>query len=247
MSIEILGRQVYEANFIKDKVPTFFVGCSSSIGKIIEKKKIPKDKYMWCSYHKQNGYTIVDPKIVNKRKLYIDKEWVEQNVPTFGDNDKELEIEIAPPILELLEHEKFRDENNEIIDIEIRGERHIDKVYFRARDIEKMLELKDCFIIDTLRNKDSTFEIKKHYEFFIPQDPNIFGVLKDKTQNQKTTFLTYHGLVKLLFTRRHPIAEHFQKWAINILFIHQLGIDEQKEQLGADLLDIEKCFGLFGG
>ena len=239
MSVEILNRMVYEANFLKEKVPTYFIGCSTSIGKIIEKKKIPEDKYMWCSYHKKNGYTIVDPKKVNKRKLYINKEWVDDNVPGFGHNDEELEISSAPPLLELTEYEKLRDENNEVLDIEVRGERHVDKVFFKARDVEKSLKLKDCNIHETLSNKDSTFELKKHYTFFIPKDSKNLGSVSDKKQNQKTTFLTYHGLVKLLFTRRHPIAEHFQKWAIDILFVHQFGTQEQKEHLGADLLGVD--------
>jgi hypothetical protein len=69
---------------------------------------------------------------------------------------------------------------------------------------------------------------------FLRKGVGIAESLAKKSQNQKTLFLTYHGLVKLLFSRRHPMAEHFQKWAISILFAHQMGTDEQKEALGAD-------------
>ena len=36
--------KVYDAKDIKDKVPTYFTGCSATILKIIEKKNIPADQ-----------------------------------------------------------------------------------------------------------------------------------------------------------------------------------------------------------
>jgi hypothetical protein len=37
-------------------------------------------------------------------------------------------------------------------------------------------------------------------------------------------------------TRQHPIAKTFQKWVTNILFTHQLGTTEQKEELASTLI-----------
>lgn len=141
-------------------------------------------------------------------------------------------MEVESPRLELTDHEKFRDEKNNILEIEVRGERHIDKVFFKARDVEKLLNMS---ITAVVQHDDTHYVRNQHYKtFYMSKTVN-----HSFEGNKKSLYLTYHGLVKLLFTRRHPIAEHFQKWAINILFIHQLGHDEEKERLGADLLGVD--------
>jgi hypothetical protein len=48
--------KVYDAQFIKERVPTYFTGCSATILKIIEKKNIPVNSYFFASYSNKNGY-----------------------------------------------------------------------------------------------------------------------------------------------------------------------------------------------
>lgn len=234
--VDILGCEAYEATLLKEKVPTFFSGCSASIGKIIEKKNIPKDMVLWVSYSKKDGWRHVDPTTVRKRKLFLRKEWVEQNIPGYGDNNMMLDLEPAPPLLELEEHEKFRDAKGQVVNIEVRGKRDVDKIWFRARDVETMIEMTDITV--TLSNNESTFLRTDDYEYFIPLETKIPCELSNKTTRRKTVFLTYQGLLRLLFVRRHPIARQFQKWAARILFTHAHGSMEQKEDLGADLMGV---------
>ena len=47
--------KVYDAQFLKQQVPTYFVGCSATILKIIEKKSIPINKYYFASFSTKNG------------------------------------------------------------------------------------------------------------------------------------------------------------------------------------------------
>ena len=51
-------------------------------------------------------------------------------------------------------------------------------------------------------------------------------------------FLTYNGMLKVLFSSRSGNAEKFQDWASKILFTIQLGSVEQKNQLAGKLLGI---------
>jgi hypothetical protein len=238
MSVTIDGIEYYEANVIKEQQPTYFYGCSSTIRKIIEKKQISLENYLLATYNKKQGYTICDSD-VKRAKLYLKKEWVDANVPGFGNNTIQLEIEPVPPLLLLEDDEKFKDEKGNVVEIEVRGERDWRKIWFKASDVGKMLEYKEGEIIIILKNKTGSFQQDEDYKTFIQEELILNESLPNKGNNQRTIYLSYHGLVRLLMIRRHPIANHFHKWALNTLFTHQFGTTEQKEELGADLLGIE--------
>jgi len=52
----------------------------------------------------------------------------------------------------------------------------------------------------------------------------------------KQLFLTYKGILKVLFNNRSGRADSFVDWATETLFTHQMGSMEQKEELGSKLL-----------
>ena len=240
--------RVYDALFIKDKVPTYFVGCSATILKIIEKKNIPIDKYFFASYTVKNGYKSCSAEY-KTRRLLINAVWVEENVPGFSPDGKSKVVKLvkpvkeylhAPDILHLEDEEKFKDENGDIIDIEVRGERHYDKIWFKARDIEKMLDLDD--ITKTVTDIKSSYERDTHYQTFhlipLTRGSGEGEQIKNINKNELSMFLSYWGLVKMLFGRMHPIAIKFQRWAIEKLFAIQMGTKDQKEDLAADVLGV---------
>lgn len=231
---------VYEASYIKEQVPTFFTGCKSVLN-IVERMKIPRDSYFYAIYSKVNGWRQVPYDSQAKiRKLLFTKVWVEANVPTFGNNTKELKYEALPPILNLEDDEKFQDLEGNTIDITVRGERHRDKIYFKASDVGKMLDVVQ--MLGTLKN-DASFEKNVHFKTFqyqIKVGISHFDLIDSNPQSKKTTslYLTFKGLMKLLFVRRHPIADHFQEWATDILYKAKLGTKDQKQELAADVLGV---------
>jgi hypothetical protein len=237
MSVSINQTEYYEANLLKKEQPAFFHGCSSTIRKIIDKKKILQEDYLLATYNKKQGYTICESD-VKRAKLYLRKEWVDANVPGFGNNTVQLEIGPVPPLLLLEDDEKLKDEKGDVVEIEVRGERDWEKIWFKASDVGRMLEYIDGDIINILTIKTSSFKQDEDYKTFIQERPILNRSLPNKG-NPTTIYLSYQGLVRLLMIRRHPIANHFQKWALNTLFIHQFGTTEQKEELGADLLGID--------
>jgi hypothetical protein len=54
---------------------------------------------------------------------------------------------------------------------------------------------------------------------------------------KKCLFLTYEGLLRVLFVSRNKNATLFRKWATNKLFTIQMGTREQKVKLGAEILN----------
>ena len=170
---------------------------------------------------------------VKSAKVLLLKEWVEINVPGFGNNVK-LNLEMAPQLLTLKDDEKIRDDNGNIFEIETRGSKTIDGIYFYGKDIEKMLELES--LRQTLNNENGTYIEVTHYKKFIRPNVNNCIDNDNESNNPERIYLTYFGLVKMLITRRHPIAEKFQRWAINILYTHQFGSKEDKQELSSKLL-----------
>jgi hypothetical protein len=148
------------------------------------------------------------------------------------------EIKDAPLILNLKDEDKFRDINNNIIEIEIRGKQECDDIYFKMKNISDGFNLGNTNI---LFHKNTSFKRNEHYITFYIQKNTCGNTTSSKT---KKNFLTYYGLVKLLFVSRSKNAQLFQKWAINKLFTIQFGKDIAKceliKEIGINIPDMKK-------
>ena len=141
-------------------------------------------------------------------------------------------IESAPDIFNLDDHEKFRDENNNIIDIETRGERVVDKIYFKVHDVAIGFEMNR--VNEVLTNNQYNGYIENiHYKFF-----NCEIIDNETIKVKKELFLTYEGILRLLFVSHSTKVKKFIKWAVEILFIIQIGSIKEKEQVASTLLGV---------
>ena len=154
---------------------------------------------------------------------------------------------IAPDILEIEDNEKFRDSNGRTLDITIRGERNHKNCYFRLKDISKGFEMPNLqkIIIDN----ESSYEINKHFVNFVI----VCGSNPSIEQNAKEVYLTYKGILKVLFCSRSGNAESFQDWATETLFTVQMGTEDSKYELvksmfgGASIHAIKEAFKTSSG
>jgi len=231
--ININNIKYYNADELKEYDIAFFAKTSKTIRQVIERKNIPKEEYSYfCFNKKENKWKESNKdKPSAKAKLLIKEEWSKQNIPKFNENIKN-EYEEAPPILELKEEEKFKDINNKSLDIEVRGERNVNKCYFKGKDIEKVFEVVK-FQSNIIRDYSSYVE-GEHYKFFITKKSSNGS----KNSSKKNMYMTYLGFTKLLFVSRNKNATIFQKWSSKILFTHQLGTKEQRKKLSNKLLGI---------
>lgn len=237
MSVEINNASWYEISYLKLKYPKYFTGCHSTPVKILVKKNIPTDQYIYTSFSEKTGWTVLDnDSIYSRKKLYISKQWCDVNIQNVHVkaaifNANRVNTPIAnynplPILLELEEREKFKDDDGNVIDIQIRGERTADCIFFKSTDIGKMLDIEN--VRTTIVHPTSTFEEHIHYEYFINDDSSTAPV-----------FLTYYGLIKLIFSSKKTNAIHYQRWAMNILFVVQMGSVEDKQKLAADILRVD--------
>jgi hypothetical protein len=254
---------VYEAINIYNYDSSFFPGCIRT-RLIVDKKKLVEEDYLYAYIKK--GEWIKSKKSYCKAKLLLNAEWVEKNVPKFIKMKKVKEVEVeenedededeveeeveevedellyevmpAPDILELEENEQFKDKDGNLMDIEVRGERERKQCYFSVKDVSKLFKITDLRRI--LIVKSSNYCEKTHYKYFTIQ--KVKTIVKTSTKNsrinpnKKEIFLTYKGLLKVLFSSRTGNAEYFQDWAEDILFTVQLGDKNQKNELVSKVL-----------
>ena len=247
--------QYFLAEDLKIFNPDFFSGTSKGIRKIIERKSIPESEIVFANELK-NEWNICTS-ASKKAKLFISKPWTDNNffkrntkeiipkkdvqkiidedslVSEQNEIDEEI-IEEAPNIIDLDNEEKFKDSNGNIIEIETRGERDRKNIFFKVKDISIGFEMPS--LAKNLTDKNTSFENNLHYKFFsIRKKSHTMGVYTIK----KAIYLTYKGLIRVLFVSRNKNAESFQDWAEDKLFTIQMGSDDKKEELGCEIMSLD--------
>ena len=148
-------------------------------------------------------------------------------------------IEKAPNIINLEDDEKFKDNENNILEIETRGEREPTKIFFKVKDIIDKLNIKNLnkIIIDN----DTSYTKNIDYKYFICNEGKNYSINTTKKSSLTTTtikkelFLTYEGMLRVLFVSRNNTTTNFIKWAVEKLFIIQMGSIEQKNKLVSNI------------
>jgi hypothetical protein len=238
----------YLSDELKVNNPVYFTGTAKTIRKIIEKKNIPETEYIYATTFKKE-WKLCDPSC-KKGKLLLTKNWCDTNNLVTKiqidlninktenkeddkeeENDKEEDIFQAPEILLLQDHEKFRDSNGKIIEIETRGEKSEDKIYFKVTDVSVGFQI--YYLKDALLKEDRGYQRNIDYVTF-----NRIAVNDERTLKKPSLYLTYNGFLRVLFVSRNENVKQFRKWAEKILFTCQFGNETSKEELGTSLLNI---------
>jgi hypothetical protein len=223
--------------------PDYFSVCSNKLRTIITWKKIPEAEYIYA-YLKDNKWIISTVKYA-RSKLLLTKKFSESNILNkkttetkkiiIKDKPNDESYEQLPPLIELTDEEKFKNTNGDILNIEVRGIREHDKIYFKGSDIEKEFVMPQ--LVKDIFNKNTNYEYGIHYKFYCGE--NLTTVENKENTKINTLYLTYFGLVRCLFVSKgNRISEQFQEWAIKKLFTHQFGTIEQKKSLAGNLLGI---------
>jgi len=205
MAVLFDEHEYFEATYIKECHPDLFAHCKNN-DHFLQKHNVPHKYYKYTTQGKDRKILPYET-TCRKRYTFIRKDFIEkQLVPK---KNAEILLPELPPKIDLEEHEFFRDQNGEIVDVTIRGKRKPNEIFFKASDIGKMLGLSnirvnisaDCFC----KNEDY-IHFRSHSDV-----------------NKPVTYLTYNGLLRIIFTRRHPIAQHYVRWSVEILFAAHFG------------------------
>lgn len=252
-SISHENKKYVNGDYILKNAPIYSKGCRSSRD-LLKKKEIPNTSFIFVR-EKDNKWVVTDGKTVKFDKVFISKAFI-KSIPEL--NEKQVNItddkgiEKAPKLIKLNENEMFKDANGNIIDIETRGEREHDKIYFKVKDVAigfNMERLKD-----TLTDKNTKYIENIHYKYFMLNSTHVSGSKTNKNTDAKTTinkelFLTYVGMLRILFVSENNKTSHFISWATKTLFTVQLGTTEQKDKLvsqikGVSYENIQELFSI---
>lgn len=231
------GKDFYLLDELKEYDPKFFYGCAQKgPEKIIEKKNILDFEVV--KYTKKDGdYNWSESTFNYKRsKLLVGLRWAADNIPKLCGKIGGYKYEDAPPLLELTEEECFKDKNGRKLDVEVRGERSEDKVVFKAKDIARIFEMDNLNIV-----------IVEKKSFVKGEDYHVYSINNRLTNGESSTngskpciFLTYNGLLKVVFESRSGIAKTFRSWATKV--IYTAGTPIQREEVSKTILRADsKC------
>jgi hypothetical protein len=149
-------------------------------------------------------------------------------------------IKIAPPIIELEDHEKFRDVNGNLLEIETRGERNVDKIFFKVKDVSCAFDLKNLY--NVLMNTNSLYEYGNDYIYY-----NTYLFTNNKITNNyklqtkkvtKKLYLTYDGILRVIYCSNSNKTKAYRKWVTNVVYTAQMGTVKQKKKLVSDILGV---------
>ena len=227
--ITINDIEYYNSEDVFNKAPIYCKDCRNG-RELIKKKKIKDFIY---AKPKDNKWTITDGKSYKYDKILLLKSFVdtikEISNPIIVDD----KYEVAPDIINLENHEKFKDNDGNIIEIETRGDRKVNSIYFKVKDVMIGFEMENLQIVLLNNNRDGYCE-NIHYKFF-----NCKNKIKDlKITIKKELYLTYEGMLRVLFASHNKKVKQFISWATETLFTVQLGEQEDKQLLSSTLLGV---------
>lgn len=128
------GCNYYLVDDLVEDYLEFFKGTGRSLRKVIITRKIPAEDYLIARVNNGEITSVVGPndkasarydKVLIKKK-YFDGLKLKPTVKVY-----------EPELIELTDEEKFKDENSNPIEVQVRGRRHHDECFFNVLDISK--------------------------------------------------------------------------------------------------------------
>lgn len=220
------------------KAPVYFKGSRNS-RELIKNKQIPTNQYIYAK--------LIDGKwTITKGTSKIDKilliEAFVKTIPELNPNTglkitDNQGIEKAPNIIHLEDEEKFHDNEGNIIEIETRGEKQEDKIYFLMTDVSIGFDIPNLY--EVIINDNSSYKDDIDYKYFICKKKINNCNNAKELKATKNMFLTYEGILRVLYVSRNNKTRAFRNWTTKTLFVAQMGTFSQKQQLSSKLLGVD--------
>jgi hypothetical protein len=220
--------------------PIYSKSCRSS-RQLVRTKKIDVSKYTYV--RKVNDKWIkCDGKSVKFDKIIINEEII-KTIPELNNLNQLIcddnGVEKAPNIINLNDNEKFRDNENNILEIETRGEREPNKIFFKVKDVSDKFNKEH--LQNEIINQQTLYKHNIDYKYFICDKKNSIVINTTKNTSKKISsnittikkelYLTYEGILRVLFVSRNNTTTNFIKWVVEKLFTIQMGSIEDKNKL----------------
>ncbi|KAK1929342.1 Uncharacterized protein P3T76_015096 [Phytophthora citrophthora] len=174
---------------------------------------------------------------------------------------------LAPPVIKDKDLSFFVDKSGVRHQVEMRGKRTMEGIYFKAKDVGRVFESES--FLDTIQHPRASYCEGIDFVWFILQHPGSSRSLQSdpdqghprdsdtslqehdhpSPQEQKRTyhnshevFLTFAGLMHALHSTRSPVANEFRDWVYKKVFALAYGTVEQKQEMLSTLCKVDKSF-----
>lgn len=197
MTAIIINKEEYISSDILFEKAPLYCKVSRTGRDLIKKKKITDYIFAklinnkWCV---SDGKSYKFDKIFLKKSFYDTIPEVNQDKVIVDDNN----IPLAPDIIYLDDSEKFKDENGVCVEIETRGSRKVDSIYFKVKDVSISFKL-DNLLTTIIDKRKGGYIENEDYKYF-----NCEKKCNEKTKIKKELFLTFYGLLRLFINRHDP-------------------------------------------
>ena len=245
------AKSFHHSDDVKRAVPVLFRSCKTN-RKILTKYNslisVENDVYYGLFVKSHNSYKpsndgnrkavlFLSVDCVNRLNEYeeekVNNNAQSQSQPIVNDNDNDNERLPLPPLLQLEDHEHFKDNDGKTMTIEARGVREHEGVFFKAIDVEKAFEMPN--LVDVVLKKPSY--TSDHYQIFVKISKYTHGVESEQSvrTDWNMVYLTYEGMLKVLYCSKSKQVKRFRTWATRVLFAAHMGDDEQKNEVIAEM------------
>ena len=196
MQVITIEKKKYSlADDIIKAVPIWCKGVRN--GRELIKKKLIEEKYFIYARLTNEEWIPNDGKSVKYDKVLVRNiclSKIDAYVKELkGDDDvvDDNNISKAPPIIDLEDHEKFSDDNGNVLEIETRGIKQVDQIYFKVKDVSVGFDVKHLYT--TVIGKLKNYLINVDYKYFMCDV--LFNKQNKLHKNKvsKELFLTYKG------------------------------------------------------
>ena len=128
------GRDFQSADALKQSHPVLFYGTASveSLREFVRVKKVPDADNILVFFKPDGTFKVYSctEKPSPKAKVYLSCAWVDAALARQDETPQ-----VAPPVLQLTDDEKFKAADGSPLSIEVRGERHHERIFFLAKDV----------------------------------------------------------------------------------------------------------------
>jgi len=193
-TIQIGKKHYVGADHIIENAPVFSKGCRNG-RELVKKKQLSIDQYIFARHDDKGKMKKSDGRSIKFDKIFIIDEYAKEIAELNGMKGENDGIEEAPPIIELKKKEKFKDVMGNVVDIETRGERKHDCIYFRVKDVENSFNI--LKLGKTLIDRRNGYEEKRDFKYFI---------CKRNRNAKKELFITLRGMRRLVEVNRKKMS-----------------------------------------
>lgn len=230
---------------IKDllQIQIYNKGCNKNIKTMIKKKEwkdvlfgrigiddqtiIVTEKYSpkYCNYFVNIEEVNKEFYIYETNSNIIDNE-IEKH------ENKDFNVEPIPELIEQNKYCFFKDKDNKTHNVEMRGNRNKEDIFFKLSDISSLFEQPNLHKLVT--DNREYYLINHDYKFFIHEKNGDAGKLMSKE-----LYITFNGLQKIIRNSNHSKCKEFLSYLDEIVFATIAGNQEQRIKASAEILQVD--------